>query len=223
MECPHTSHSIHWPSLVTLCISRHLTSASWHSLQHSAVCSCCSLFTIGQRFTAELLQVSGQYAAYGHQWLIMSESCHRYIIRSRRILVRSIMPSLHLCILYSHTRWESALKSRTLNYLPGGLHVVRFTSLRAWCPWWDPWHWTQCGQTRIRRGEFSGVRSYDNKEYFDEKSVPHSIRAAPAARPGSSDWNMNLSDTVSYLGAQEHNTSHILCSAESSEMQSDSI
>ena len=69
----------------------------------SAVCSCCSLFTIGHRFTAELLglQVSGQYAAYGQQWLIMSESCHRYIIRSRRILVRSITPCLHLCILYS--------------------------------------------------------------------------------------------------------------------------
>ena len=26
------------------------------------------------------------------------------------------------------------------------------------------------------------LRSYDNNEYFDEKSVPHSIRAAPAAR-----------------------------------------
>ena len=103
MECPLTSHSIHQPSLVTLCISRHLTSASWHSLQHSAVCSGCSLFTIGHRVTAELLglQVSGQYAAYGQQWLIMSESCHRYIIRSRRILVRSITPCLHLCILYS--------------------------------------------------------------------------------------------------------------------------
>ena len=95
VECPHTSlhtqpqspwsPSVLWTSdicILTFCI-----------LQCSAVCrSCCSLFTIGHRFTAELLglQVSGQYAACGHQWLIMSEPCHRDIHRSRRILVRSM-------------------------------------------------------------------------------------------------------------------------------------
>ena len=107
MECPHTSlHTGHTPApLVTL--SPHLTSASWHSLQQSAgpeCCRCCSLFTIGhglQPSSCLGLQVSGQYAAYGHQWLIMSEPCHRYINWSRRILLHGLV---YICIfsVFSH-------------------------------------------------------------------------------------------------------------------------
>ena len=162
VECPHTS--LHTPApLVTL--SPHLTSASWHSLQQSTgpeCCRCCSLFTIGhglQPSSCLRLQVSGQYAAYGHQWLIMSEPCHRNINRSRWILVAPWL-SLHLYMLSILTHDEKVhYKSWAWNYLPGGLFVVRITgigalavslvrplTLRLWCV-----------QTRIRRGEFSGV------------------------------------------------------------------
>ena len=162
--------------------SGHLTSASWHSAFCSAVCrSCCSLFTIGQRFTAELpgLQVSGQYAACGHQWLIMSEPCHRDIHRSRRILVRSMAQFVHLYILrFSHMMRKCINKSWALNYLPGGLFVVRFTSIGARCPWWDPWHWDW---TRIRRGEFSGVMTTTSILMRSQFHIPF----VPRLQPGS--------------------------------------
>ena len=71
-------------------------------------------------------------------------------------------------------------KSWALNYLPGGLFVVRITSIGAWlCPWWDPWHWTVMCPDKDKKGWV--LRSYDNNSCFDEKSVPHSIPAAPAA------------------------------------------
>ena len=75
---------------------------------------------------------------------------------------------------------RECIKEQSFKLSSGWSTCCQIHKLQSWCPWWDPWHWDSVWPDKDKKGWV--LRSYDNNSYFDEKSVPHSIRAAPAAR-----------------------------------------
>ena len=116
-----------------------------------------------------------------------------------QLITKDLAPwlSLHLYILSILTHDEKVhYKSWALNYLPGGLFVVRITSigalavslvrpltLRLWCV-----------QTRIRRGEFSGVMTTTPVLMRSQFHIPFQPRLQPALKYESRSDCLHISE-----------------------------